>query len=211
MQISASFLSIKENLSDNIKKLDSSNIDYLHLDIMDNLFVPNKTWSFEEARKLLLNTTKPKDVHLMVKDVRKYVDAYALIKPAFITFHVEAVKDTLETINYIKSKKIKVGLSIKPNTSVEQIVPYLPYVDLVLVMSVEPGFGGQTFLNSATDKLAELKKIRAEKKYNYVIEVDGGINDKTIKLVSDADIVVVGSYITNFTNYNEQIASLAVN
>lgn len=211
MQISASFLSIKENLSDNIKKLDSSNIDYLHLDIMDNLFVPNKTWSFEEARKLLLNTTKPKDVHLMVKDVRKYVDAYALIKPAFITFHVEAVKDTLETINYIKSKKIKVGLSIKPNTSVEQIVPYLPYVDLVLVMSVEPGFGGQAFLNSATDKLAELKKIRAEKKYNYVIEVDGGINDKTIKLVSDADIVVVGSYITNSTNYNEQIASLAVN
>lgn len=211
MQISASFLSIKEILSDNIKKLDSSNIDYLHLDIMDNLFVPNKTWSFEEARKLLLNTTKPKDVHLMVKDVRKYVDAYALIKPAFITFHVEAVKDTLETINYIKSKKIKVGLSIKPNTSVEQIVPYLPYVDLVLVMSVEPGFGGQAFLNSATDKLAELKKIRAEKKYNYVIEVDGGINDKTIKLVSDADIVVVGSYITNSTNYNEQIASLAVN
>lgn len=211
MQISASFLSIKENLSDNIKKLDNSNIDYLHLDIMDNLFVPNKTWLFEEARKLLLNTTKPKDVHLMVKDVRKYVDAYALIKPAFITFHVEAVKDTLETINYIKSKKIKVGLSIKPNTSVEQIVPYLPYVDLVLVMSVEPGFGGQAFLNSATDKLAELKKIREEKKYNYVIEVDGGINDKTIKLVSDADIVVVGSYITNSTNYNEQIASLAVN
>lgn len=211
MQISASFLSIKENLSDNIKKLDNSNIDYLHLDIMDNLFVPNKTWSFEEARKLLLNTTKPKDVHLMVKDVRKYVDAYALIKPAFITFHVEAVKDTLETINYIKSKKIKVGLSIKPNTSVEQIVPYLPYVDLVLVMSVEPGFGGQAFLNSATDKLAELKKIREEKEYNYVIEVDGGINDKTIKLVSDADIVVVGSYITNSTNYNEQIASLAVN
>lgn len=78
-------------------------------------------------------------------------------------------------------------------------------------MSVEPGFGGQAFLNSATDKLAELKKIRAEKKYNYVIEVDGGINDKTIKLVSDADIVVVGSYITNSTNYNEQIASLAVN
>lgn len=210
MKLSASFLSIKENVKENIKKLDNSNIDYLHLDIMDNIFVPNMTWSIIEISDLLENTLKPKDVHLMVKDVISYVDSYSKLKPEFITFHLEAINNVDEVINYIKSKDIKVGLSIKPNTEVKELLNYLNKIDLVLVMSVEPGFGGQKFLNNSIDKVKELNRLRQKNNYNYLIEIDGGINLDTIKECCDAnvDMVVVGSYITNHDNYNEQINKL---
>jgi len=208
MKISASFLSIKEDLKNNIKKLDNTNIDYLHLDIMDNIFVPNITWSFNEINELLENTNKPKDVHLMVKDVIKYIDDYSKLNPEFITFHLEAVDNVLEVINYIKSKNIKVGISIKPNNNVENLKEYLPLVDLVLIMSVEPGFGGQTFIENSLNKIEELYNIRENNNYNYLIEVDGGINSNNIKKLNKCDIAVVGSYITNHSNYNDAIDSL---
>ena len=208
MKISASFLSIKEDLKNNIKKLDNSNIDYLHLDIMDNIFVPNITWSFNEINELLDGTNKSKDVHLMVKDVIKYIDDYSKLNPEFITFHLEAVDNVLEIINYIKSKNIKVGISIKPNTTVENLKEYLPLIDLVLIMSVEPGFGGQIFIESSLDKIEELYNIRENNNYNYLIEVDGGINSDNIKRLNKCDIAVVGSYITNDSDYNEAIDSL---
>lgn len=210
MKLSASFLSIKEEIKENIKKLDNSNIDYLHLDIMDNIFVPNKTWTITEISDLLKDTTKPKDVHLMVKDVISYVDNYSKLNPEFITFHLEAVDDVKEVINYIKSKNTKVGISIKPKTDVKEILAYLNDVDLVLVMSVEPGFGGQKFLSQSIDKVEELNKLRLINNYNYLIEIDGGINLETINNCKNAnvDIVVVGSYITNNENYDEQINSL---
>ena len=208
MKISASFLSIKEDLKNNIKKLDNSNIDYLHLDIMDNIFVPNITWSFDAINELLEGTDKPKDVHLMVQDVIKYIDDYSKLNPEFITFHLEAVDNVLEVINYIKSKNIKVGISIKPNTSVENLKEYLPLIDLVLIMSVEPGFGGQTFIESSLDKIEELYNIRENNNYNYLIEVDGGINSDNIKKLNKCDIAVVGSYITNNSDYNDAIDSL---
>jgi len=208
MKISASFLSIKEDLNNNIKKLDNSNIDYLHLDIMDNIFVPNITWIFNEMNELLEGTNKPKDVHLMVKDVIKYIDDYSKLNPEYITFHLEAVDNVLEVINYIKSKNIKVGVSIKPNTNVENLLEYLPLIDLVLIMSVEPGFGGQTFIESSLDKIEELYNIRENNNYNYLIEVDGGINSDNIKKLNKCDIAVVGSYITNNSDYNEAIDSL---
>lgn len=208
MKISASFLSIKEDLKNNIKKLDNSNIDYLHLDIMDNVFVPNITWSFNEVNELLEGTNKPKDVHLMVKDVIKYIDDYSKLNPEFITFHLEAVDNVLEVISYIKSKNIKVGISIKPNTNVGNLKEYLPLIDLVLIMSVEPGFGGQTFIESSLDKIEELYNIRENNNYNYLIEVDGGINSDNIKKLNKCDIAVVGSYITNHSDYNDAIDSL---
>ena len=208
MKISASFLSIKEDLNNNIKKLDNSNIDYLHLDIMDNIFVPNITWIFNEMNELLEGTNKPKDVHLMVKDVIKYIDDYSKLNPEFITFHLEAVDNVLEVINYIKSKNIKVGISIKPNNNVENLKEYLPLVDLVLIMSVEPGFGGQTFIENSLNKIEELYNIRENNNYNYLIEVDGGINSDNIKKLNKCDIAVVGSYITNKSDYNEAINSL---
>lgn len=210
MEISASFLSIKEDLKNNIKKLDNSNIDYLHLDIMDNIFVPNITWSVEEIESLLNNTKSKKDVHLMVKDVIKYIDDYSKLNPEFITFHFEAVDNVLEIINYIKKKNSKVGLSIKPNTKVEEIVKYLPLIDLVLVMSVEPGFGGQVFIPASLNKIEELYNIRKNNNYNYLIEVDGGINSSNIKYLDKCDIVVVGSFITNNSDYNKAISELNI-
>ena len=208
MKISASILSIKEDLKNNIKKLDNSNIEYLHLDIMDNIFVPNFTWDIDEIKELLDGTKTKKDVHLMVKDVIKYIDDYSKLNPEFITFHLEAVDNVLEVINYIKSKNIKVGISIKPNTTVENLKEYLPLIDLVLIMSVEPGFGGQTFIESSLDKIEELYNIRENNNYSYLIEVDGGINSDNIKKLNKCDIAVVGSYITNNSDYNEAIDNL---
>ena len=195
MKISASFLTI-DNI-DNVNKLVDCDIDYLHLDIMDGIFVNNKNEAINITNK------KPLDVHLMVNDVYKYIDIYKNLNPLFITFHYEAVTDILEVVNYIKKFNIKVGLSIKPSTKVEEIIPYLPYLDLVLVMSVEPGQGGQPFIMDTVDKIKKLKELKG----NYLIEVDGGINDNTIKLVNDADIVVVGSYITS-GDYEERIRNL---
>ena len=210
MKISASFLSIKEDLKNNIKKLDNSNIDYLHLDIMDNIFVPNITWSVEEIEDLLNDTKSKKDVHLMVKDVISYIDEYTKINLEFITFHFEAATNVLDIINYIKKKNIKAGLSIKPNTKVEEILKYLPFIDLVLVMSVEPGFGGQAFIPDSINKIEELYNIRKNNNYNYVIEVDGGINSSNIKDLDKCDIVVVGSFITNNSDYNKAISELDI-
>ena len=195
MKISASFLTI-DNI-DNVNKLVDCDIDYLHLDIMDGMFVNNKN------EVVNINNKKPLDVHLMVNDVYKYIDIYKNLNPLFITFHYEAVTDVLEVVNYIKKFNIKVGLSIKPSTKVEEIIPYLPYLDLILVMSVEPGQGGQSFIMNTVDKIKKLKELKG----NYLIEVDGGINDNTINLVSDADIIVVGSYITS-GDYEERIRNL---
>ncbi|MGE5455762.1 MAG: ribulose-phosphate 3-epimerase [Ignavibacteriales bacterium] len=209
MKLSASFLSIKNNIKDNINILDKCNIDYLHLDIMDGQFVQNKTFTIDEAKILLDGTTKPKDVHLMVKDVKKYIDEFSTLNPIYITFHFEATYDHEEIIEYIKSKNIKVGISIKPNTDIVSIIPFLSLVDLVLIMSVEPGQGGQEFIEEVTSKIDILKGLRDDNEYyRYVIEVDGGIDDETIELCNNADIAVVGSFVTNSNNYQEQINRL---
>lgn len=207
--ISASFLSIKDNIKENINKLDNTSIDMLHVDIMDGIFVPNSTWNIDEVKDLLSDTKKEKDVHLMVKDVVKYIDDFRLLNPKYITFHYETSDNIKNIINYIKSLNIKVGLSIKPNTSVDDILPYLEDIDLVLVMSVEPGKGGQKFIESSIDKINYLYELREENDYHYVIEVDGGINDITAKMCKCADILVIGSFITN-GNYQEQIDKIKV-
>ena len=207
MKISASFLGIKNNLEENIIKLDNTTIDYLHVDIMDGKFVSNKTWEFKEIKNLLYETKKPKDVHLMVKNIKRHIRKFKKIKPEFITFHYETCKNCFEITRMLKKYGIKCGISIKPNTKVEKIKPYLPYVDLVLVMSVEPGMGGQEFINSSIDKIKELDSFRNENNYQYLIEVDGGINDTNIDILknNNVDIVVVGSYITNMDNYQAGI------
>ena len=144
----------------------------------------------------------------MVSDVKKYIDLYRELKPVIITFHYEAVDNHRDVIDFIKSCGIKVGMSIKPNTKVEEIVNLLPYLDLVLVMSVEPGKGGQEFIYDSPVKINELDKIRKEKNYSYLIEVDGGVNDITSKLCINADILVVGSFITSSDDYEEQIQKI---
>jgi len=207
MKIAASYLSIKDNLEEKIKILDNTTIDYIHVDVMDGEFVPNKTLDFNSLESILNNTNKPLDVHLMVNDIKSYIDDYSKLNPIFITFHLEATDNLNEMINYIKNLGIKVGLSIKPNTPIESIIPYLKDIDLVLIMSVEPGMGGQQFITNSIDRINYLKEYRSINNLDYVIEVDGGINDETIKLVN-SDISVVGSFITKSDNYQEQVNKL---
>lgn len=206
--ISTSILTIKENLKENIHKLDSTKTDFLHIDVMDGMFVPNNSVALDVYEELLKDISTPLDVHLMVKNVKDYINLYAKLNPLIITFHYEAVSNHLEIIDYIKSLNIKVGMSIKPATKVEEIVSLLPYLDLVLVMSVEPGYGGQEFIYDSHIKINELDKIRKEKNYAYLIEVDGGVNDITSKLCKNADILVVGSFITDSENYQLQIEKI---
>lgn len=207
MKIAASFLDIKEPKCEEVTKLSNLDIDYLHLDVMDGVFVENKTYSYAEFYNITKYTNKPKDVHLMVSDVLKYIDDFSKLNPEFITFHYEATKNIKGIIDYIKSKNIKVGISIKPSTNVSEIVDYLKDIELVLVMSVEPGKGGQKFIETSIDKINNLYELRNNNNYKYLIEVDGGINNETIKLCNNADICVVGSYITK-QDYKEAIKRL---
>ncbi len=206
--ISTSILSIKDDLENSLKKLDLTSTDFMHVDVMDGIFVNNNSVSYDVYEELLSNCNTPLDVHLMVSDVKKYIDLYRELKPVIITFHYEAVDNHRDVIDFIKSCGIKVGMSIKPNTKVEEIVNLLPYLDLVLVMSVEPGKGGQEFIYDSPVKINELDKIRKEKNYSYLIEVDGGVNDITSKLCINADILVVGSFITSSDDYEEQIQKI---
>lgn len=207
LKIAASFLDIKEPKVEEVTKLSELDVDYIHLDVMDGIFVENKTYTFEEFYDIVKFVTKPKDVHLMVSDVKKYIDEFICLKPEFITFHFEAASDIYSVINYIKELGIKVGISIKPTTDIQEIYKYLGYIDLVLVMSVEPGKGGQIFIEESVRKINQLYDIRQKENYHYLIEVDGGINDETIKKCDKADICVVGSFITK-QDYSEAIRKL---
>ncbi len=208
MKLSASILNIKEPKREEVGKLSKLNIDYIHVDVMDGIFVENTTYSYEEFKEILSLSDKPKDVHLMVSDVKKNIDLYANLNPEFITFHYEAISEVGSVINYLKSKNIKVGLSIKPGTDVSEITSFLPYVDLVLVMSVEPGKGGQTFIPESEAKIKELRDLFNSYNINAIINVDGGINDKTVSMCRDADMVSAGSYVVLSDNFQEKISSL---
>lgn len=210
MKLAASILDIKEPKCEEVTKLSNLDIDYLHIDVMDGLFVENKTWDFLEYKEIIKYVNKPKDVHLMVSDVKKYIDEFLMLNPVFITFHYEAVSDVMGVINYIKEKGISVGISIKPSTDISEIAEYLEYLDLILVMSVEPGRGGQVFMDNSIRKMEQLSELRNKKGYNYLIEVDGGINNETIRKCVNADIVVVGSYITK-SDYKNAIEEIRKN
>ena len=201
VKISASFLDIKEPKCEELKKLNNLDIDYIHLDVMDGVFVENKTYNFEEFKDIVKYTTKPKDIHLMVSDVKKSIDEFSNLKPKFITFHYEAVSEVSSVINYIKEKGIGVGMAIKPSTDVSEIV---------LIMSVEPGKGGQLFIDDSVKKIEQLYNLREKEGYKYLIEVDGGINSDTIKKCNKTDICVVGSFITK-QRYEDAIYLLRKN
>lgn len=201
MEISLSILSCN-SIEDAINKINNTNTDYLHLDVMDGVFVPNISYNIEEIKYIINNSNKKIDAHFMVNDPIKYLENIKDYNLEYFTFHVE-VDNVEEIIKKIRENNYKVGLSIKPNTDVNILKEYLDVIDLILIMSVEPGMGGQTFINSTVDRIKEIKKIIGNK--NIKIAVDGGINNNTIKLINDADIAVVGSYITNSTNYQERI------
>lgn len=185
-------------------------VDYLHIDVMDGNFVNNITFGPGLIKDIRKHYKIIFDVHLMITNPIDYIEEFSNAGSDIITFHFESNSDVQETINKIKKMNKKVGLSIKPNTNVNSIIPFLDQLDLVLVMSVEPGFGGQKFETSSLNKIKELFKLREDKKLNFEIEVDGGINDKTIDSIKEAgaDVVVSGSYIFKSNNRKDKINSL---
>ena len=204
IKISPSILS-SNNRIDSIKKLNNTNCEYIHIDTMDGIFVPNKQMNIDEIIELEKHTTKPLDIHLMTKDPLKYIKNLNNKNIEYITFHLEIEKNIEEIINEIKSLNYKVGISIKPNTEVEELIPYLEKIDLVLIMSVEPGFGGQKFIPETLEKAKVIRNINK----NITIEIDGGINDNNIDIIKNhVDIAVVGSYIINSNDYNKAINNL---
>ena len=177
----------------------------IHLDVMDGKFVLNTTYDANEVEKINKQTNAILDTHLMINTPETEIMSYILAGSDIITFHYEACKNIKETIKLIKDHGIKCGISVKPNTNINVLDPYLKDLDLVLVMSVEPGFGGQKFMPSALDKIKYLKDIKDKHNFQYLIEVDGGINVNTAKLVKDVgcDVIVVGTYLMNSEKFHE--------
>ncbi|MEG0591958.1 MAG: ribulose-phosphate 3-epimerase [Coprobacillus sp.] len=205
--LSANFAELKKDL-DSIKE---AGADWVHYDVMDGHFVPNISFGYSILKDISKVTDLFLDVHLMISDPRKYVDEFIQAGADMIVFHIEAVdskENVNELIEYIHSQNVQVGISIKPATSVNDITDYLNRIDLVLVMSVEPGFGGQSFQEGALDKIKELSELQSQ--YNYLIEVDGGINEVTGKSCKDAgvDVLVAGSYVFNQEDRKKAIDSL---
>ena len=198
------------HLSRDIDRLNEAGCKMLHLDIMDGNFVPNISFGSAIVKTLRPLTKMAFDVHLMISDPLKYLTDFARAGADYLTFHYEAVDDPYQVIKAIKTLGIKAGISIKPNTPVTVLEPFLPFLDLVLVMSVEPGFGGQTFMMSAVPKIRQLHALRDQFNFSYLIQVDGGINNQTVRFVKEAgcDIVVAGTYIFSHVNIKEALASL---
>ena len=208
MKLSVSILNSKDR-KEMIDKLNNANISYIHMDVMDGKFVSQNTLSFQELRELSSFSNKKLDVHLMMDNPEEYINNIKYLNNIEnITIHLEIDKDIKKILSMIKSLGIKRGISIKPNTDINKLLPYLNDIDLILVMTVEPGLGGQPFIETSTTRLKEIKKLIKDK--DILIEVDGGINSNTINLVKDADIVVVGSYITCSDDTISQINSLLV-
>ncbi len=202
MKISGSILKIKDK-KNKIEEIVNSGIDYLHLDVMDGIFVDNISLQYSDCNKISDLFKIPLDVHLMVKNPINYINDFTKLRPKYITFHIEA-NDIDKSINYVKKANVSIGLAINPNTKLEKILPYLEIVDLILIMSVEPGYGGQSFINNSLEKLEFLNEYRNKNNLKFEIEVDGGINIDNIKKIN-SDIVVIGSGITDSDNYKEQV------
>ncbi len=198
IQVSPSILSADfSKLGEDIKRLENGGADMIHVDVMDGHFVPNLTIGPPVIKSLRKHTKLPFDVHLMINPVNKYIKDYSDAGADIITFHPEATENILETINLIKSLNKKAGISLNPNTEIKTVEEHLDNVDLILIMSVYPGFGGQKFINNVVKKIKDLNQIRKTNNLNFKIEIDGGINFETSKIAIDAgvDILVSGTTI----------------
>lgn len=207
MKISASFLACK-NIFNAVKKISLTDVDYIHVDVVDNNFVKGRKIPLHKLTKIYKYTSKRLDVHLMVKNPKKYIKKFALLNTERIIIHVELTKNVEKYLDYIRSFGIKNGLAINPETDISALKPFLDKIDTILIMSVEPGLGGQGFITTSVDKLNKIKKMVNDSKNNIEVSIDGGINDTNIKELKNADIVVSGSFITNSNNYQEQIDKL---
>lgn len=207
--ISPSILSADfANLERDIKLVEQAGADWLHIDVMDGHFVPNITIGVPVVKSIKKVTSLPLDVHLMIENPENFVDAFKQAGADIITFHYEAASDkVLEIAQKIKDLGLKAGLSIKPKTSAGEIFDFLPYLDMVLIMTVEPGFGGQSFMHNCAQKITEIRQIAPE---NLIIQVDGGINNVTGHVCTSlgANSLVAGNYIYGHNNLSQAIQSL---
>lgn len=216
IEVSTSFLNIiKGKESEIIFGLEKAKTDYFHIDVMDGKFVEKDTYKYmiELSSYIRRISNLPLDVHLMVNDVKKGIEDFSSVEPNIITFHLEACKneeEVFECINLIKQNNSKVGISVKPATPIEEIYKFLPYIHTCLVMTVEPGKGGQTLLSEMVDKIATLKKHIDENNLEIDIEADGGINLKTCEAVKNAgaNILVAGTAILMAKDYKQIIDEL---
>ncbi len=195
------------NLERDIKRVESAGADWLHVDVMDGHFVPNITIGVPVVKSIKKVSNIPLDVHLMIENPEKYIEPFAKAGADILTFHFEAVKDVKGIIKLIKSFGVKAGMSIKPKTKPEDVLEFLPELDLLLVMTVEPGFGGQSFMHDCAEKLPIIREYASE---NMVIQVDGGINAETAKIctIKGANSLVAGNYVYNSDDIQKAISSL---
>lgn len=194
-------------LGEEIRALTEAGADWIHVDVMDGHFVPNLTIGAPVVKSLKKVTNIPLDVHLMISSPEKYISDFAKAGAHFLTFHVEATQDPQKCIDLIKSAGMKVGMSLRPGTKLKIIEPFLNQLDLVLVMTVEPGFGGQSFMTDQVYKISELKKLKEEHGFSYLIEVDGGVNKESLPYLGEADVLVAGSFVFQ-QNYRSAIICL---
>lgn len=208
--ISVSFLGSKD-IPNTLKKLNETNVNFIHLDVMDGKYVNNKSLPFREMKHIYEFTNKRLDVHLMVEAPSSYIKDYASLNVEYISIHLDTKEDLINNLKLIKSYGIKAGIAINPNEEVSDIISYLPYIDLILVMGVIPGFGGQKFIgHSIINKLKELKVLKKEyNKFNFKVSIDGGINNVIAHKINNlVDIVVSGNYVISSDDYQKQINSL---
>ena len=202
--IAVSILKTKDSLEETIKKINKTNAEMLHVDVLDDTYTDDP---FDAGEKIL-SSKKSLNVHLMVKDQLKYIKKYEKYKPESIILEYELCSDVYKLINRLWNQNIKCGLAIKPETSVSSIRKYLSLIDYVLILSVEPGKGGQTFMKEVVYKIKLLNKLKQRNNLDFKIIIDGGINDETIKLCKGVDIFVSGSFITSNNSYQDAINKL---
>ena len=197
-------------LGEEIKKIDAYGADLIHIDVMDGMFVPNISFGVPVIKSIRKYTKLPFDVHLMIEEPSRYIKEFVDAGADIITCHYEADRHIDRTLNYIKSFGVKASLAINPSTSLSQISELLNVADMILIMTVNPGFGGQKYISYCGHKVEELKKIKEEKGLNFAIEVDGGINRENIKEIYEygADIAVAGSSVFKNGEIEENIKAL---
>ena len=195
------------NLEKEIKAVAQAGADLIHVDVMDGHFVPNLTIGIPVVESLKKVSPLPLDVHLMIENPEKYIEGFVKAGSDYLTIHVEATSKVRETLQKIRELGAKPGLTLRPRTKLEEILPYLDLCDLIQVMTVEPGFGGQSFMQDQVAKIDRLAEERTARGLEFLIEVDGGISDKTLSYVKNADVLVAGSYVFK-NDYREAIQKL---